>query len=1203
MLSLGIVHLLQGESQEAIECFKQIEQLVPEDSKLRLRAISFANLAAYQRFIFFPNGSGSSSLEIEARWNSVVYAENQEQFWNEQLRHVNDPSLLLESRMVFKMLSNLFPIRAYMDNLYIATPENTERLLKVALQEPLALRQYAETTGSSPELFTYIDRVIADIFWRAKQFDEAQQYLNQAFNAYSRINDQIGVATCWMTFGDWLAAPCSSPAVWNHLMQEGNGNNELSWARESVELYGNGINIAGAQNAYAEAEKLFSTAGSDRGLATLQLRYSYLAMLTHNYEDVIEHATLARQYYETIGDRFGYWLAQAHRIMGLLGTDKRTEDITTAEAIGDWGREKGSFSFSFGIGLMFAREGRRRLMLDGDYQRALSCCHLAQALFQRLDAINNVAQSQADQGTIYEIIGEQAAALTAYERAFDLFAEAIHKKPAIATAAWQQACMLGNKIYQIYLSLRNSDGMELSTGRLRSLFDNRPEPSGPDLFGANFPDSLREMIKFQEEHTKILAPLCRALAARDEDKHEESQLQFEQALSAADEVVTPQKDFLKAMVFNVWHRYPEAINAFQRYLDGLSSGFFAELAESMAKTFGQAGDILLKQQQEQNHEQAAMFFTRVKAYNEAKEHLDSLEQLAGTEWWNRAARPWEMLSLCGEIHAGLGNLNLALDFYNRAIANMEARRVLINRDQLKTALASSLGSQYLFYQAALIAFKLQKADLSFDYAEHGKARALLDLMSGSASLAQSPNTDSQSMRAWHRINAQLTLWHELSAFERSKAEPDKNRIEYLNQRIKTDEVELRRVETDLSTSIPNFHQLINPHGSTLSVGEISAILPPGTALLEYYFLEDDLLIWAITNKGLVSTYRASVDVQELKSQIRSFHRACENLEILNNQGIKLSEILLAPMNGVLKANSRIIIVPYGISHLLPFHALPWQDEALSTNHVISYLPSASTLQFLKPSGSGITPDSILAVGNPTNMSFKPLTDGKSVQLHNLPDAATEATYVASLFHNGKALIGDQATESEVRKQLHEYPIIHFATHGCLSEETPLLSGIMLADGESLNLYELMGLHLDADLVVLSACQTALGKTTGGDDVLGLTRGLLAAGANAAIVSLWTVNDASTCLLMGEFYRLIKDGNEPAVAMQNAQKYLRNLRCDEIRTELERFRDRIKAASANEAVQRHLTGVLNKVEMAGTQIKSMDYSHPFYWAPFIVVGRF
>src|SRR5262249_52467544 len=152
---------------------------------------------------------------------------------------------------------------------------------------------------------------------------------------------------------------------------------------------------------------------------------------------------------------------------------------------------------------------------------------------------------------------------------------------------------------------------------------------------------------------------------------------------------------------------------------------------------------------------------------------------------------------------------------------------------------------------------------------------------------------------------------------------------------------------------------------------------------------------------------------------------------------------------------------------------------------------------------------------------------------NLLAAAAEAAFVASLFGQ-PALLGEAATERAVRERIPDCPLIHFATHGKLSEESPLSSAIALANGEELTVYELMGLRLNAELVVLSACNTGQGETTGGDDVLGLTRGLLGAGARAAVVSLWPVDDVSTSLLMGEFYRRLRAGDAPAVALRAAQ---------------------------------------------------------------------
>ncbi|APR80239.1 TPR repeat protein [Minicystis rosea] len=167
------------------------------------------------------------------------------------------------------------------------------------------------------------------------------------------------------------------------------------------------------------------------------------------------------------------------------------------------------------------------------------------------------------------------------------------------------------------------------------------------------------------------------------------------------------------------------------------------------------------------------------------------------------------------------------------------------------------------------------------------------------------------------------------------------------------------------------------------------------------------------------------------------------------------------------------------------------------------------------------------------------------------------------------------------------PILHFATHGVVREDTPLLSAVLLAHGEALSVEDFMGLSLNGALVVLSACQTGLGAGGGGNEIIGLTRGLLAAGARAAIVSLWPVEDAATAVLMGELYRRIRAGASPVDALRCAQNHVRLLSGDDFDREL---RD-IEAPRGERRVM-----TVPPMEDAGGA-----FAHPYFWAPFIFVG--
>jgi CHAT domain-containing protein len=233
------------------------------------------------------------------------------------------------------------------------------------------------------------------------------------------------------------------------------------------------------------------------------------------------------------------------------------------------------------------------------------------------------------------------------------------------------------------------------------------------------------------------------------------------------------------------------------------------------------------------------------------------------------------------------------------------------------------------------------------------------------------------------------------------------------------------------------------------------------------------------------------------------------------------------------------------------------------------------------------------------MSFRAPLAERPVPLAPLPAAAAEVAYVASLFApDATLLVGPDATEAAVRRHLAAHTLLHLATHGNLVEDAPLASSLSLADGDELTVYELMGERLEADLVVLSACETARGATTGGDDVLGLTRALLAAGARRAVVSLWPVDDVFTSLFMGHFYRRLREGADPAGALASAQRDLRAMKPAAVAEALAAVEERLRQSGAAEAA-----ALLARARgpAAPSDLSPPVYGHPYYWAPFILIG--
>jgi CHAT domain-containing protein len=408
--------------------------------------------------------------------------------------------------------------------------------------------------------------------------------------------------------------------------------------------------------------------------------------------------------------------------------------------------------------------------------------------------------------------------------------------------------------------------------------------------------------------------------------------------------------------------------------------------------------------------------------------------------------------------------------------------------------------------------------------------------------------------------------------------------------IGQDQEELLKLEAELSSPAEERFAAT----SLLSMEDAQRRLLPGSALLLYSFLDEDLLIWGIPATGEPRVSHTTLDSRVLAGQIRTYCRSCRELLRADGLGDRLAGVLLAPVADLLEAYSRLIIVPSGEALALPFHALPWKGQPLVATHSVSYLPNASSLAFLKPTAVGPAA-TLLVTANPARMSLQPPLVSAPKPAAALPGTENEAALIARLFPRAEVLQREDATKERVKKAMRGREVLHFATHGHLAPEAPLLSSILLAEGESLSVQELVGERLTASLVVLSACETAGGRRTGGGEVLGLTRGLLAAGAGAALVSLWPVNDVATSLLMRFFYRELHQGAPAAAALWRAQNAMRRLSRREGVEELARYgiRDTSSGPDGEDLFDFDEDISLGTVRAA--------FSNPYYWAAFVLVG--
>ncbi len=395
--------------------------------------------------------------------------------------------------------------------------------------------------------------------------------------------------------------------------------------------------------------------------------------------------------------------------------------------------------------------------------------------------------------------------------------------------------------------------------------------------------------------------------------------------------------------------------------------------------------------------------------------------------------------------------------------------------------------------------------------------------------------------------------------------------------------EYEDVEGRIRTASPRYAALARPQPLTLK--EIrEQVLDPDTLLLEYALGEKRSFLWAVTSDSLASRElpgRAAVE-----AAARSLHLAWSSGNSVDpaeghRRALALSRMLLGPVADQL-GNRRLVIVGEGMLLYVPFAALPSPRGSpasvpLLAGHEVVTLPSATTLSVLRREASGRkAPERRVAVlADPVFDRSDPRVLGKtrpgsirepsgpgddaltrSMQesglrhLDRLAASRLEARAIAGLAGSGKtysALDFQASRDSALGPDVAGARIVHFASHALLNARHPELSGIVLSlvddrgrpvDG-FLQTRDIYKMRLSADLVVLSACQTALGKEVRGEGVIGLTRGFMYAGAPTVLASLWKVPDRATAELMKVFYRgMLAEGLRPAAALRRAQVAIR-----------------------------------------------------------------
>jgi CHAT domain-containing protein/tetratricopeptide (TPR) repeat protein len=527
------------------------------------------------------------------------------------------------------------------------------------------------------------------------------------------------------------------------------------------------------------------------------------------------------------------------------------------------------------------------------------------------------------------------------------------------------------------------------------------------------------------------------------------------------------------------------------------------------------------------------------------------------------------------VQRDLGKLTESLTNIEASLKLIEENRSEIRNERLRTLFFASKHDYYLLYIDVLMKLHKQNPKLGYDVKafqanESARARSLLDILT-EAKVNIRQGVDPELLKK------EMQLQEELNSKEQSRVKllqtqyTDKQLSE-LKQEIKDLIVQVSRFREEILITSPKYAAIKYPQPLTLQ--EIQQqVLDENTLLLEYSLGKENSYLWAVS-KTSVSSYELPKDA-DIEAAAQEFYKQLTSEQIVNPEaGNKLSQMLLAPVANQL-GKKRLLIVSDGALQSIPFAALPIPTSdgknftpLLVQNEVVS-LPSASTLAVLrnqlkdrKPVSKtlaviadpvftsnderfrNLRPQPQIISANPNEVKRSASDIG--VILDRLKYTRIEAETILSLVpENQRTSAFDFAASRAIatNPELANYKIIHFATHGLLNNVNPELSGVVFslvdeqgADSNGfLRLNDIFNLNLPAELVVLSACETGLGKDVKGEGLVGLTRGFMYAGAKRVVVSLWSVKDTATAELMKKFYRqMLAKGLHPVAALRAAQ---------------------------------------------------------------------
>ncbi len=543
---------------------------------------------------------------------------------------------------------------------------------------------------------------------------------------------------------------------------------------------------------------------------------------------------------------------------------------------------------------------------------------------------------------------------------------------------------------------------------------------------------------------------------------------------------------------------------------------------------------------------------------------------------------YQAYHLLGRIERDRKLRSNALDYFRRAVETIEKLRGGISADEFKaTFLRDKIEAYEDAISACLDEGSREMIEEAFRLVESSKSRALADLLaryvrepeSGSGSQFRGPSAETRARL--QKLIEDLNWYSSQAGLEDDKGSQRSAEVaERYRAAVVKYERQIARLFRRLEHEDAAFADIQRMRAA--SVSDLRDALEEDETAIEYFTTGDQVSAFIASRngvrvaRGIASKRELERVLAALRFQIEKFNYGSEYVEAYFGQlkratGEHLAHIyksIFAPVERMIESE-RLIIIPHGALHYVPFHALCDANGYLIERFEISYAPSAAVLKLCRARRSQLEAEHAQSANSKSrnsNLRSRPnsLNGDLLVALgmveRGTPNIEEEIDALAALFPKSVRLTGNEATRANLKRFAPQARFLHLASHGYFRRDNPMFSFLKLADSH-LNFYSLLDLKLNAEMVTLSACHTGVNMVFPGDELHGLMRGFLHAGAPSLVASLWAVSDRSTAEFMREMYGQIRAGAAKRAALRAAQLRIKD-----------------------------------------------DYGHPYYWAPFVLMGN-